>query len=273
MGQPEAEARIVDAVTGIPSSLIIDGEHYTQEERLCDARPVYRRSTSSNVAHSPGVFLFFRAHESEWWLGPIIGGTQHFAHARGSRLQVVPDTRSLFWNQPAEEPPLSAGTPPQGVSDNSGVPVSGLGGWDEPHSLLGTPAQGLESEVLILLHWGCALALTLIMLAVARGTGYSTWPQLECCQGPLSSVRIFLLEAMGICSRGQSSCGKVKQTRTETSTNQLASKLDCIVCLEAPREILLLPCRHVCCCKACADRLVRCPMCRAWKTAYTKVFL
>jgi len=276
-GQPEEEATVADAVNAIPTSLTVVGEHYTQEERLCDARPVYRRSTSNDAAaNSPEVFLFFRAHESEWWLGPVVGGTQYFAHARGSRLQVVPDTRRLRWSQPADEPPQSTGqASAQGARDNSAAPVSGLGGWDEPHNLLVTSAQGLESEVLVWFHWGCGLALTLIMLAVARGTGSSsTWAVLpECCHGPLSSARLFMLEAVGICSKQDSNCSTVKQARTRTNLDQLPSELACIVCLEASREILLLPCRHVCCCKACADRLVRCPMCRAWKTAYTKVFL
>lgn len=29
------------------------------------------------------VFLFFRAHESEWWLGPVVGGTECYARAAG----------------------------------------------------------------------------------------------------------------------------------------------------------------------------------------------
>ncbi|CAE8601676.1 unnamed protein product, partial [Polarella glacialis] len=50
-------------------------------------------------------------------------------------------------------------------------------------------------------------------------------------------------------------------------------ELTCVVCLEAPRQILLLPCRHVCCCKVCATRLDRCPMCRAGTTSSSEVFL
>merc|ERR1712204_115388 len=34
----------------------------------------------------------------------------------------------------------------------------------------------------------------------------------------------------------------------------------CCVCLEADRQILFLPCRHVCCCRNCASSLRQCPM-------------
>lgn len=36
----------------------------------------------------------------------------------------------------------------------------------------------------------------------------------------------------------------------------------CSVCLEEDRQILFLPCRHVCCCRNCASSLTKCPICR-----------
>ena len=36
----------------------------------------------------------------------------------------------------------------------------------------------------------------------------------------------------------------------------------CVVCLVEPADHVLLPCGHVCVCKACADLLKTCPMCR-----------
>eukprot|EP00668_Euglena_longa_P016579 GGOE01020854.1.p1 GENE.GGOE01020854.1~~GGOE01020854.1.p1 ORF type:complete len:327 (-),score=9.17 GGOE01020854.1:282-1262(-) len=35
----------------------------------------------------------------------------------------------------------------------------------------------------------------------------------------------------------------------------------CFACLDAPREVTLLPCRHKMCCRACLPRLEECPLC------------
>ena len=37
----------------------------------------------------------------------------------------------------------------------------------------------------------------------------------------------------------------------------------CVVCLLEPADHVLLPCGHVCVCKACAALLMECPICRA----------
>jgi len=36
----------------------------------------------------------------------------------------------------------------------------------------------------------------------------------------------------------------------------------CLVCLEAPKNTVLFPCRHLCSCARCSVRLERCPLCR-----------
>ncbi len=38
---------------------------------------------------------------------------------------------------------------------------------------------------------------------------------------------------------------------------------ECVVCLEKLASMLLLPCKHVCVCKGCSERLAECPLCRA----------
>jgi hypothetical protein len=38
---------------------------------------------------------------------------------------------------------------------------------------------------------------------------------------------------------------------------------DCLVCCAMPRNTVLLPCRHSCCCSQCLARLDKCPVCRA----------
>ena len=41
----------------------------------------------------------------------------------------------------------------------------------------------------------------------------------------------------------------------------------CVVCMDGAKDQLFLPCKHICCCAGCADKVVRstrtCPMCRA----------
>jgi hypothetical protein len=52
----------------------------------------------------------------------------------------------------------------------------------------------------------------------------------------------------------------------------------CVVCLDAPRDCVLLPCGHTCLCLACAGLALRqrpgvCPICRGGVTSYNKIFL
>jgi len=53
-----------------------------------------------------------------------------------------------------------------------------------------------------------------------------------------------------------------RRTRTDLPEN-----LQCVVCLGAEREVILLPCGHVCVCATCGRELIRqgsgCPVCRA----------
>jgi hypothetical protein len=41
---------------------------------------------------------------------------------------------------------------------------------------------------------------------------------------------------------------------------------ECVICMSAPRDTTVLPCRHMCICKACAEALRnqtnKCPICR-----------
>lgn len=52
----------------------------------------------------------------------------------------------------------------------------------------------------------------------------------------------------------------------------------CVVCLAAAKTCVLLPCRHLCCCLSCAERVMampvkRCPMCRADMASFINVYL
>ena len=47
----------------------------------------------------------------------------------------------------------------------------------------------------------------------------------------------------------------------ENSTPE-AEDPSCVVCLERPRSVVMMPCRHLCMCKLCAAGLSNCPICR-----------
>ena len=49
----------------------------------------------------------------------------------------------------------------------------------------------------------------------------------------------------------------------------------CIICRSEPKSIVLMPCKHMCCCSACAASLLetrKCPVCRALVTDTVAVF-
>jgi len=54
-----------------------------------------------------------------------------------------------------------------------------------------------------------------------------------------------------------------KEQLREVSRSQQESRTQCIVCMDAAREVLFTPCGHVVCCEACAERVPNCPSCRA----------
>jgi len=51
-----------------------------------------------------------------------------------------------------------------------------------------------------------------------------------------------------------------------TDTGALDEETNCVVCMENPRDAVIVPCGHTACCYSCADSLPAprvCPMCRA----------
>jgi hypothetical protein len=51
-------------------------------------------------------------------------------------------------------------------------------------------------------------------------------------------------------------------------------EMTCVVCLNAPKTVCLLPCSHMCLCEACADRCSdSCPVCRTDVTEKRRMFL
>ena len=57
---------------------------------------------------------------------------------------------------------------------------------------------------------------------------------------------------------------RVLQSETAAATAAAAHEeaLLCVVCEDAKKSVLLLPCKHICTCQGCAEGLGACPICR-----------
>ena len=58
-----------------------------------------------------------------------------------------------------------------------------------------------------------------------------------------------------------------------TPPSPLDSASDCVVCLEISRQVVLLPCRHLCLCEVCSRDVQVCPVCRGHVTDKMSVFM
>lgn len=65
-----------------------------------------------------------------------------------------------------------------------------------------------------------------------------------------------------------------RQRRQYVRDSDLREDQLCVVCRTNPREIILLPCGHVCLCEDCADGIINhCPICRAKITQKTAAYI
>ena len=64
---------------------------------------------------------------------------------------------------------------------------------------------------------------------------------------------------------------EVASTQLEEEMEQLRT---CVICKEHTKSVLLMPCRHLCCCTECGhlDLLIQCPLCREPITERINVF-
>ena len=61
------------------------------------------------------------------------------------------------------------------------------------------------------------------------------------------------------------------------AASQLEEEALCVVCMDAPKQHIILPCGHQCVCEACAQQLTQttspsCPVCRAPIRETTRVY-
>ena len=70
------------------------------------------------------------------------------------------------------------------------------------------------------------------------------------------------------CDVSDSSDDDTDDCRHNHNHIEIPDCLECIVCMENPKEVMLEPCGHVCICATCADTMrlpggrVKCPVCR-----------
>lgn len=79
--------------------------------------------------------------------------------------------------------------------------------------------------------------------------------ELASLQGALAEAE--LSKALEAKERGRTE--KALEAALRQNEEESESKR-CCVCFEADRQMLFLPCRHVCCCKSCAEAVQTCPM-------------
>lgn len=64
-------------------------------------------------------------------------------------------------------------------------------------------------------------------------------------------------------------------SRPQSSSTSGGGEVECALCWSRPRDVLFLPCRHICCCAQCAAQLPQrvCPTCRTVVESQIEVFL
>lgn len=60
-------------------------------------------------------------------------------------------------------------------------------------------------------------------------------------------------------------------TKDENKREEVSK--ECCVCFVGCKDIILLPCAHICVCFECAPKLVECPICRSHVTEYKKFYV
>ena len=102
---------------------------------------------------------------------------------------------------------------------------------------------------------GLALASLISVFAVVQSYRMK-YAEREACAKNQQRLKNLLVERM---SR--------KEVAPAPEEEQVLERLQCVVCLGAAREVILLDCGHVCTCRLCADTLLRedhlCPVCRS----------
>jgi len=66
---------------------------------------------------------------------------------------------------------------------------------------------------------------------------------------------------------------KVEQTKNRKLKEQIQDQKACVLCLDKEKNILFVPCGHLCVCEACSAAVGQCPLCRANVQQKIKAFM
>jgi len=66
---------------------------------------------------------------------------------------------------------------------------------------------------------------------------------------------------------------EIQDTSKRAKTEPLKEEELCVICLDKKKEILLLPCKHLCLCSGCSSSVSDCPLCRLAIASKTTVYL
>ena len=58
----------------------------------------------------------------------------------------------------------------------------------------------------------------------------------------------------------------------QEGSHSATEERECVICKQNKKDVLFLPCRHLCTCRSCADKIDDCPLCRTEIAADVDVY-
>jgi hypothetical protein len=80
-----------------------------------------------------------------------------------------------------------------------------------------------------------------------------------------------IISALSLIPRGDSK-EEVEEKPAKKTKVDNDDRRECMVCLDAVRSTVFVPCGHTCCCNGCSEKLKQCPFCRANIVQTVKIF-
>lgn len=82
----------------------------------------------------------------------------------------------------------------------------------------------------------------------------------------------FLIKDKSIFKIGSTSTYICKRNSTVVNVMEKSNNNGCIICCEAERDALYMPCKHNTACIKCSKNLKECPICRVKIEDYIKIY-
>jgi hypothetical protein len=85
--------------------------------------------------------------------------------------------------------------------------------------------------------------------------------------------RSYLVDFRPLLDKKKDSVREIELKKNKKNSKDTESLDDCIFCMSAKKNIVFIPCGHLCVCEGCSVNIKQCPMCRNKCTEKQKVFL